>query len=113
MKKKFISVLTMALAVFMVQWGVVSTVAQEFMEKRSCFKVLAATENSINGNGTFHDNSWDGILLKKINSGKDDSKKNLVHDFKVVKGKVKDTVTGKVVKGLKVCKNDPTYFVGG
>ncbi len=35
-----------------------------------------------------------------------------MHDYKVVNGKVKDTVTGKVVKGLKVCKGVPSYFVG-
>ena len=40
------------------------------------------------------------------------SAQNLVHDYKVVGGKVKDTVTGKTVKGLKVCKDAPSYFVG-
>ena len=35
-----------------------------------------------------------------------------MHDYKVVKGKVIDTVTGKTVKGLKVCKDAPAYFVG-
>ena len=74
--------------------------------------VDAATSNSINQIGTFHDNSWDGTSLSKIELGKDDSKKNLVHDYKVVKGKVIDGVTGKVVKGLKVCKDAPAYFVG-
>ena len=72
----------------------------------------AAADNSINGVGTFHDNSWDVVPLNIIGSTKDDSKKNLLHDYKVVKGKVKDTVTGKVVKGLTVCKDAPKYFVG-
>lgn len=75
-------------------------------------KADAAISNSINRIGTFHDNSWDGTSLSKIEIGKDDSKKNLVHNYKVVKGKVIDTVTGKVVKGLKVCKDAPTYFIG-
>ena len=51
----------------------------------------AATSNSINQIGTFHDNSWDGTSLSKIKLGKDDLKKNLVHDYKVVKGKVIET----------------------
>ena len=94
---------------------VVSAVPADAKEFAGKVKSLAATEDtetSINEVGTFHDNSWDGVSLKNISTEKDDTKKNLVHDFKVVKGKVKDTVTGKVVKGLKVCKSDPTYFVG-
>lgn len=71
-----------------------------------------SSSKSINGTGTFHDNSWDGVPIKKVDATKDDSKKNLVHDYKVVKGKVVDTVTGKTVKGLKVCKDAPAYFVG-
>ena len=73
---------------------------------------FGAASTSINDIGTFHDNSWDGVPLKKISTGKNDSKKNLVHHYKVVNGKVKDLVTGKVVKGLKVCKDNPQYFVG-
>ena len=56
-----------------------------------------SSSKSINGTGTFHDNSWDGVPIKKVDATKDDSKKNLVHDYKVVKGKVVDTVTGKTV----------------
>lgn len=113
MRKKGVSIVTMFLAVCMaVSWNTIPTGEKLFMREGSSCQVLAASEDSINGNGTYHDNSWDGVSLKKVNANKDDSKKNLVHDFKVVKGKVKDTVTGKVVQGLKVCKNDPTYFVG-
>ena len=113
MKKRILSMLMVGITICMtIAWNVIPTDENVFMKKRNCFEVLAATANSINEIGTFHDNSWDGVPLKKINVGKDDSKKNLVHDFKVVKGKVKDTVTGKIVKGLKVCKIDPTYFWG-
>lgn len=74
--------------------------------------VEGATTKSINSVGTFHDNSYDGVPLDKMGTTKDDSKKNLIHDYKVVKGKVVDTVTGKTVKGLKVCSKNSKYFVG-
>lgn len=68
---------------------------------------------SINAIGTFHDNSWDGVTLQEIGMSSSESvKKNLLHYYKVVNGKVKDVVTGKTVDGLKVCANDPTYFIG-
>lgn len=67
---------------------------------------------SINATGTYHDNSWDGVTIQEINAKKNDVKKNLVHDYKVVKGKVVDTVTGQEAIGLKVCKDNSKYFVG-
>ena len=68
---------------------------------------------SINAIGTFHDNSWDGVTLQEIGMSSSESvKKNLLHYYKVVNGKVKDVVTGKTVEGLKVCADDPTYFIG-
>ena len=110
MKRKIVSMLTMLPVVcMMVSMCVVAAEADISVQKASSADV---TDQSINEIGTFHDNSWDGIPLTEINFGKDDSTKNLVHHYKVVKGKVKDTVTGKVVKGLKVCEDDPTYFVG-
>lgn len=60
--------------------------------------------------GDYHDNSYDGVTVQEIKAGKED-KKNLVHDFKVVKGKVVDTVTGKTVDGLKTVKGTK-YFTG-
>ena len=111
--KKYFSRTTIIFILCMVTlFCAIDTDTKVSMKKSKKFEVLAATEDLINENGTFHDNSWDGVSLKKIDASKDDSKKNLVHDFKVVKGKVKDMVTGKVVKGLKVCKDNPTYFVG-
>ena len=92
-------------------WGM-CVKADEPLQDAECLLASSSSGKSINGMGTFHDNSWDGIPLKDIDASKDDSKKNLVHDYKVVNGKVKDTVTGKVVKGLKVCKGAPSYFVG-
>ena len=55
-----------------------------------------------------------GVLCIAPAKAADTEKENgkLLHDFKVVNGKVKDTVTGKVVEGLKVCKSNPNYFVG-
>ena len=72
----------------------------------------AEASNTINGMGTFNDNSWNGVSLSKLKLTTDDRKKNLVHHYKVVSGKVLDVVTGKAVKGLKVCADAPTYFVG-
>lgn len=113
MKKKIFSILMLLPVICMaVSWTVVPADTKVSIEKMKRFEATTASENSINEMGTFHDNSWDGVPLKEIDSSKDDSKKNLVHDFKVVKGKVKDTVTGEVVKGLKVCKDSPAYFVG-
>ena len=113
MKKKIFSMLMLIPAICMtVSWNAIPADTKVSMEKMKRFEAAADSEDSINEAGTFHDDSWDGVSLKEIDSSKDDSKKNLVHDYKVVKGKVKDTVTGKVVKGLKVCKDAPAYFVG-
>lgn len=79
---------------------------------QSTTQVSAKSKKDINKAGTFCDNSWDGTALKDVSIKKDDSKKNLLHHYKVVNGKVKDLVTGKTVKGLKVCKSAPQYFVG-
>lgn len=74
--------------------------------------IVTVNAKEINDIGTFCDNSWDGEALKDLPAVEDDSKENLLHDYKVVNGKVKDLVTGKVVKGLKVCKDAPGYFIG-
>ena len=110
MKKRFLSKLMMIPAIcMMLSMGASATEADISVRDANSF---GAASTSINDIGTFHDNSWDGVPLKKISTGKNDSKKNLVHHYKVVNGKVKDIVTGKVVKGLKVCKDNPQYFVG-
>ena len=69
MKKKFFSILTMALAICMaISWIVLPIDVKVSMKKMYYFDALAATANSINEIGTFHDNSWDGVSLKEIDS---------------------------------------------
>ena len=73
MRKKGVSIVTMFLAVCMaVSWNTIPTGEKLFMREGSSCQVLAASEDSINGNGTYHDNSWDGVSLKKVNANKDD-----------------------------------------
>ena len=81
--KKYFSRTTIIFILCMVTlFCAIDTDTKVSMKKSKKFEVLAATEDLINENGTFHDNSWDGVSLKKIDASKDDSKKNLVHDFK-------------------------------
>lgn len=69
-------------------------------------------DTSINKMGVYNDNSWNGITVQEIDETKVDGVDNLIHDYKVVDGKVIDAVTGKKVKGLKVSKKNPQYFTG-
>ena len=50
---------------------------------------VTVNAKEINDIGTFCDNSWDGEALKDLSAVEDDSKENLLHDYKVVNGKVK------------------------
>ena len=111
-KKLYKRIMLIPLIGMLVSTCVIPAQADVSMQNGNNITTTATSNQSINAIGTFHDNSWDGVPLKNIDATKDDSKKNLVHDYKVVKGKVIDTVTGKTVKGLKVCKDAPAYFVG-